>query len=82
MLMSTGYNRWVCGRLASSRLGERNKMSRILLAYMKDTNGATSIEYAVIAALVSIVILGALLEIGPMVESQFEQVNTGFDQAQ
>ena len=57
-------------------------MSRILLAYMKDTNGATSIEYAVIAALVSIVILGALLEIGPMVESQFEQVNTGFDQAQ
>ncbi len=57
-------------------------MSMLLFAFIRDTRGATSIEYALIGALVSTVILAALLQIGPMVESQFEQVNTGFDQAQ
>lgn len=55
-------------------------MKSLLLAFVEDTRGATAIEYALIGALLSTVIVAALLQIGPAIESQFEQVNAGFDQ--
>jgi Flp pilus assembly pilin Flp len=54
-------------------------MKSLLLAFIKDTRGATAIEYALIGAVVSTVMITALLQIGPAIEGTFEQVNDGLE---
>lgn len=46
--------------------------------YLRDESGATSIEYALIATLVSMVILGSVTLIGTTVKGIFVSVSSGF----
>jgi pilus assembly protein Flp/PilA len=54
-------------------------MIRPLLARLRDEDaGATSIEYAMIAALLSVAIITAVASLGPSVRGLFVSVETGF----
>lgn len=44
----------------------------------QDDRGATSIEYALIATLVAIVIIGSLTTLGTSLSTRFVSVNSGF----
>jgi pilus assembly protein Flp/PilA len=52
---------------------------KMLRKFLNDQSGATAIEYAVIAAGVSIVILAAVQSIGAKVGSAFTNVQNGFN---
>lgn len=47
-------------------------------AFATDEHGATAIEYCLIAAFVSIVIVGAVTNVGSAVNSLLTRVLTGF----
>jgi pilus assembly protein Flp/PilA len=54
-------------------------MIRPLLARLREEDaGATSIEYAMIAALLSVAIITAVASLGPSVRGLFVSVETGF----
>jgi len=54
-------------------------MIRSLLARLRtDETGATAIEYAMIAALLSVAIVTAVASLGPSVRGLFVSVETGF----
>ena len=46
--------------------------------FLQDESGATAIEYAIIAAGISIVILAAVQGIGTTLNSTFTQIENGF----
>ena len=50
----------------------RNLVSR----YMKDESGATAIEYGLIAALVSVVIITVLATIGTALNAKFQDIDS------
>lgn len=43
--------------------------------FLHDDSGATAIEYGLIAAAISIVIISALSAIGPKIQAKFEAIN-------
>jgi pilus assembly protein Flp/PilA len=45
--------------------------------FLKDESGATAIEYGLIAALVSVVIIVTLTALGDSLNATFKAVNTG-----
>jgi pilus assembly protein Flp/PilA len=45
-----------------------------LIRFIKTEDGATAIEYGLIAALVSVAIVGALLALGPQLVATFNTV--------
>ena len=49
---------------------------RMLRAFLKDESGATAIEYALLAAGVSIAIISAVKGIGTKLNSTFSSVST------
>ncbi len=51
-------------------------MRNFINRFAKDESGATAIEYGLIAALISVVIIGALIKIGPKVADMFSKVDT------
>jgi len=51
-------------------------MSKLFTRFMKDESGATAIEYGLIAALISVVIVGALTTIGSNLNTKFTTVGT------
>jgi pilus assembly protein Flp/PilA len=51
-------------------------MKSILSRFAFDESGATAIEYGLIAALVSVVIIGALTAVGRSLNTTFNSVNT------
>ena len=51
-------------------------MSKFVARFMKDESGATAIEYGLIAALISVVIVGALTTIGSNLNTKFTSVGT------
>ncbi len=51
-------------------------MKLFLRRFLKSTSGATAIEYGLIAAMVSIVIIGALTLVGPQLTATFTAVAT------
>lgn len=53
-------------------------MSGLLKRFQKDASGATAIEYALIASLVSIAIVGGATAIGGSLSDLFTRVNNGF----
>ena len=53
-------------------------MSERLEAFWTDETGATSIEYALIGSLVSIVIVAALTEMGPDLLAMYQSVVDAF----
>ncbi len=44
--------------------------------FLKDESGATAIEYGLIAALISIVAIGAMGDVGQGLVSSFDKVST------
>ena len=44
-------------------------------AFLKDESGATAIEYGLIAALISVVIIGVLSLIGTNLNTKFTQIS-------
>jgi pilus assembly protein Flp/PilA len=51
-------------------------MTATLSRFARDDSGATAIEYGLIAALISVVIIGALTKIGGSLNTTFTSVNT------
>ncbi|MDB5648740.1 MAG: Flp/Fap pilin component [Hyphomicrobiales bacterium] len=51
-------------------------MNKLLLSFMKDKRGATALEYCMIAALISIVVIVGATRIGTGVKSKFISVST------
>ncbi len=51
-------------------------MKSLVLHFLKDNSGATAIEYALIAAGISIVIIGAVNSIGTELNVKFMSVST------
>jgi pilus assembly protein Flp/PilA len=49
---------------------------RNILRFLKAEEGATAIEYGLIASLVSVVIVGALLALGPALSATFNKITT------
>lgn len=48
----------------------------------KDTNGATAIEYAVIASVISVAAIGAFLALGQQSSNNFAKVDAAYEDAQ
>lgn len=52
-------------------------MRGLVSRFISDTRGATSIEYAMIAAGISIVIIGAVTTLGTNLSAKYDQVKAG-----
>jgi len=51
-------------------------MRNLLNRFAKDESGATAIEYGLIAALIAVVIIGALTLVGTSLKTKFTAVST------
>ncbi|HKD46604.1 MAG TPA: Flp family type IVb pilin [Rhizomicrobium sp.] len=49
-------------------------MSKLISRFVRDESGATAIEYGLIAALISVVIIGALTLVGTNLNAKFTSV--------
>ena len=49
-------------------------MTNLLARYANDESGATAIEYGLIAALIAVVIIGALSSIGGSLNTKFTKI--------
>ena len=49
----------------------------LLKRFLSDSNGATAIEYALIAGLISVAIVGGARAIGLAIQNKFYGVNAG-----
>ncbi len=49
-----------------------------ITSFIEDDNGATAIEYALVAALVSVVIITALQKVGESLSQTYDSVNNAF----
>jgi pilus assembly protein Flp/PilA len=52
-------------------------MSKFVTRFLKDESGATAIEYGLIAALIAVVIVGAVGALGQQLNGTFQQVTAG-----
>lgn len=57
------------------------KLNQLLATRRNSEKGATVIEYALIAALIAVVVIGAVTAIGENAESTFETVGTALTPA-
>lgn len=53
----------------------------LLKKFAADESGATAIEYGLIAALISVVIIAAVFALGGTLEEVFERIDDGLGQA-
>ena len=54
-------------------------MSRNIINFLKDEEGATAIEYGLIAALVAVAILGVLATLGDELKALFRDVSDALE---
>jgi pilus assembly protein Flp/PilA len=54
-------------------------MKKLVTRFAKDESGATAIEYGLIAALISVVIITVLTLIGTSLTAKFQQVANNLD---
>jgi pilus assembly protein Flp/PilA len=52
-------------------------MKNLLVRFAKDEGGATAIEYGLIAALISVVMVSVLVTLGPEIKATFSDVQNG-----
>jgi len=52
----------------------RRQMSKAIIAFLKDQSGATAIEYGLIAAGISVVIIAAVNNIGSTLNAKFDYI--------
>jgi len=66
-----------CGLVVRPPQSERDRiMMTIAKKFLKDENGATAIEYGLIAALIAVAIVGALTTLGGGLNTLFGNVNS------
>jgi pilus assembly protein Flp/PilA len=53
------------------------RLSRSLTAFRRGERGATAIEYGLIAALIALVIIGAVTAVGTQLNVKFQSVQSG-----
>ena len=53
----------------------------MLTRFIQDEDGAPAIEYGLIAALIAVVIIGALTLLGESISSKFDQIATAVSSA-
>jgi pilus assembly protein Flp/PilA len=58
---------------------ETKHMSKFVQRFLKDESGATAIEYGLIAALISVVIVTAVGAIGTNLKGKFEKIQTSLE---
>ncbi|THD62854.1 Flp family type IVb pilin [Phenylobacterium sp.] len=51
-------------------------MSKFVTRFLKDESGATAIEYGLIAALIAVVLVGALTALGSQLSTTFHSITT------
>ncbi|MEI8178292.1 Flp family type IVb pilin [Aestuariivirga sp.] len=51
-----------------------------LVRFLRDDSGATAIEYGLLAALIAVVIIGAVRTVGTSLSSVFTNVSTNISQ--
>jgi len=56
------------------------KFSKLMTRFSKDESGATAIEYGLIAALIAVVLIGALTFMGSSLNTKFNAINDGLNQ--
>lgn len=54
-------------------------MKNLMVRFMNDESGATAIEYGLIAAGISVLIIGSVNSIGGKLETAFDAIDTGLD---
>lgn len=59
-----------------SAISDLSPESNMLASFSRDQSGATAIEYGLIAALISTVIIGAITVIGTTLSTTFNTVST------
>ena len=52
-------------------------MTNLFSRFVRDESGATAIEYGLIAALIAVVIIGAVTAVGTNLTGTFSKVSTG-----
>ncbi|MDP1293813.1 Flp family type IVb pilin, partial [Klebsiella variicola] len=55
--------------------GVREDMMQLITRFLKDRDGATAIEYGMIAALIAVVIIGTLQIIGTQLNAKFNSIS-------
>jgi pilus assembly protein Flp/PilA len=66
-------------RCSAQKTGAKERPARMVRNFLKDTSGATAIEYALIAAGISIVIVNAVNSLGIKVTGLFTKVDNGLN---
>jgi pilus assembly protein Flp/PilA len=56
-------------------------MSKFVTRFLKDESGATAIEYGLIAALIAVVLVGALTAVGGSLNTTFQGISDKLDGA-
>ena len=54
-------------------------MKNLVTRFAKDESGATAIEYGLIAALISVVIIGVLTTLGTRLNTKFKSISDNLD---
>ena len=60
---------------------EQRDLEFPMLRFLNDENGATAIEYGLIAALIAVVIIGAVSALGTSVSSTFDTISGALSSA-
>jgi len=55
-------------------------MTKLISRFVRDESGATAIEYGLIAALIAVVIITVLTQIGTSLNDKFTAVKAGLNQ--
>lgn len=55
------------------------KFSKLLTRFTRDESGATAIEYGLIAALIAVVLIGALTLVGSDLDNKFNEVSNSLN---
>lgn len=53
-------------------------MTRLLAQLLKDEDGATMVEYAIMVSLIAAICVGVVTTLGQSVSNEFSTVNTSF----
>ena len=56
-------------------------MKKLVARFVKDESGATAIEYGLIAALISVVLITVLTTLGTALEDKFTEIETAITPA-
>ena len=56
-------------------------MSKFVTRFLKDESGATAIEYGLIAALIAVVLVASLGQVGTALKGKFEAISTAVTNA-